>query len=230
MTLWVYGVVEPGSQLPDLPGVADATLRRVDAGEVSAVVCDAPEDVPAELADLLAHERVVEALLAAGPVLPARYGSRLPDEAAVVRVLTDGRHWPSALEQVRGRVELAVRAAWRGAVPATERTQEPAAGTGTATGPGRAFLERLAARSDAQVRLRERVHAPLAEVAADAVWRDGRGADESDEPARGSYLVDRGKVARMQELCSSLAEEPGLSVTCTGPWPPYSFSSPGGAP
>jgi hypothetical protein len=220
MSVWVYGVVDPGTRLPDVPGLDGAPLRLVRAGDVGAVVCDAPAEVPQELADLLAHERVVEALTEAGPVLPARYGSRLPDDAAVVRSLEDGTRWLSALDAVRGRVELAVRAAWRG-----EQTPSTPAPAPEETRPGHAFLARLAARSDVQGRLRDRVHAPLAELAAAAVWREARGRDE---PGRGSYLVDRAEVGHVQELCSALAEEPELTVTCTGPWPPYSFSTPGG--
>jgi hypothetical protein len=224
MSVWVYGVVEPGTRLPDVPGPAGAPLRLVRAGQVDAVVCDAPAEVPQELADLLAHERVVEALTEAGPVLPARYGSRLPDDAAVARSLEDGDRWLSALAAVRGRVELAVRAVERAGQAPPQAGAAPAPAT-AGTRPGHVYLARLAARSDVQTRLRDRVHAPLAEVAAAAVWRDPRGVDE---PGRGSYLVDRGKVAQMQQLCSALAEEPGLTVTCTGPWPPYSFSTPGG--
>jgi hypothetical protein len=224
VSVWVYGVVEPGMRLPDVPGLDGAPLRLVVAGDVGAVVCDAPAEVPQELADLLAHERVVEALAEAGPVLPARYGSRLPDEDAVVRSLQEGRRWLPALDAVRGRVELAVRAAWQGEQAPAAAEPEPESEPED-TRPGHAFLARLAARSDGQARLRDRVHEPLASVAAAAVWRDPR---RDDEPGRGAYLVDRGKVARVQELCSALAEEPGLSVTCTGPWPPYSFSTPGG--
>jgi hypothetical protein len=50
---------------------------------------------------------------------------------------------------------------------------------------------------------------------------------EGSEPLRAAYLVDRaavdGFVAAVRELQH---EHRGLSILCTGPWPPYSFAEP----
>jgi hypothetical protein len=42
----------------------------------------------------------------------------------------------------------------------------------------------------------------------------------------GSYLVDRGDVERFGKEAERLARAlDGVRLACTGPWPPYSFTS-----
>src|SRR5204863_2932 len=57
------------------------------------------------------HERVVAAVMARGAVLPLRFGTAMTDERSLVALLSE-RHddFVAALERVRGRVELGVRA------------------------------------------------------------------------------------------------------------------------
>ena len=65
------------------------------------------------------------------------------------------------------------------------------------------------------------VHARLAGLAREHARLDG------PEPLRAAYLVDRaavdGFVAAVRELQH---EHSALSILCTGPWPPYSFTEP----
>ena len=65
------------------------------------------------------------------------------------------------------------------------------------------------------------IHARLAAHAREYARHDG------PEALRSAYLVDRaaidGFVAAVRELQH---EHPGLSILCTGPWPPYSFTEP----
>src|SRR4051812_11726169 len=59
---------------------------------------------------LWAHEAIVDELLEAGPVLPFRFGTTLPDRVAVERLLMrEGEQFGRNLVELRGRVELAVR-------------------------------------------------------------------------------------------------------------------------
>ncbi len=65
----------------------------------------------------------------------------------------------------------------------------------------------------------EAVHERLSAAAREHARLDG------PEPLRAAYLVDTaavdGFVATVRELQH---EHPGLSILCTGPWPPYSFA------
>jgi hypothetical protein len=65
------------------------------------------------------------------------------------------------------------------------------------------------------------IHARLSGLAREHARLDG------SEPLRAAYLVDRatvdGFVAAVRELQH---EHRGLSILCTGPWPPYSFAEP----
>jgi hypothetical protein len=78
-----------------------------------------------------------------------------------------------------------------------------------------AALERVSGAVELSVHGPPEIQEQLREVARDTVERPGRVA----------YLVDRDVVEAFRERARD------LQATCTGPWPPYSFSSaPAGAP
>ena len=211
--MWVYGVTEePAQRIPAERGLEDARLEGVEAGGLLAVV-SWHEDPPREPSHeaLWAHERVVESLMAEGPVLPMRFGTALPDADAVRSAVAARREeLAAALDLVRGRVELGVR------VQATGDEEDRARPV-----TGREYLlARIAADDRATA-----VHRPLD---AHAVASRRRATSEAGEVLRAAYLVDaetvpafRAEVERMQ------AEHGGLAVLCTGPWPPYSFVTAG---
>jgi len=67
-----------------------------------------------------------------------------------------------------------------------------------------------------------RVHATLAVLARDAVRLGG------DEQLNGAYLVERVAVDDFVAAVGRLQREHrALSILCTGPWPPYSFTEAG---
>jgi hypothetical protein len=96
-----------GHPAPPLPPVVP--LEAVAADGLEAVCAPAAEgDVSPEA--LWRHEGIVEALMEDRDVLPVRYGTRVEDEAAVLRVLEERRSdLLGALDRVRGAVELSVR-------------------------------------------------------------------------------------------------------------------------
>jgi hypothetical protein len=161
----------------------------------------------------VAHERVVEAVMARGPVLPMRFGTQLQSEEGLAAVLAERRdELLRALDCVRGRVELGLRVF-------PERRERPGDGKQS----GRAYL---LARLDEHRRAEQAVgdlHAPLADLAADSRLRD-RPAPPAILVA--SYLVDEegitGFRARVDELAAGHGD---LQLVVTGPWPPYSFAT-----
>jgi Gas vesicle synthesis protein GvpL/GvpF len=143
-------------------------------------------------------------------ILPVRFGSRVEDEAAVRRVL-DERHeaLTGALERVHGAVELSVRV-----VGEDELEHDP----GPAPG-GAAYIRAKASRGATA----DSIHGELSALARAAVIH---GSDARDELLRAAYLVDRAGVEAFTARVASVQQErPQLRLLCTGPWPPYSFTS-----
>jgi gas vesicle protein GvpL/GvpF len=203
MTTYVFGFVEPGAALPPL-------LRRVPGPGVDAVVGEPAAGDAREA--LLRHGEVLQRLLASTAVVPARFGSAVTDDAALERLMTErAAGLRAALGRVRGRVELAVRAAWASSPPPRA---EPAPTS------GREWLLRKAADAEAARRLRSRVDSPLTELAADGRWAS---PSAPGGPATAAYLVDSVDVEAFTARARQLAADPELVLTCTGPWPPYSF-------
>ena len=156
---------------------------------------------------LLAYERKLEALMGEHTLLPMRFGSVLAGEHELEALLTTRRdEFRVALARVRGRVEFGVRAR----LPADASEPES----------GRAYLTaKLATRRRAAD-----LHADLAPLAADSTYRV---TSEPQAEFAGSYLVDRDRVDGFRHAFEAMcAERPQLALTCTGPWPPFSFTRP----
>lgn len=202
--VYLYGITD--GHRPRLPdGVG---LLRVDG--IGGVYGPAPEEEARPTEDALwAHERVVEALMDDGAVLPARFGTVVADlERLEEELLRRKAEFARALERVRGRVELGVRAAWIG--------QRPAGGRAAS---GRDYLEHKLELQQATASL----HEPLARLAVESTVRVLPGPDLTLVAA---YLVDREAVAPFREEAERLARTlEGVRLACTGPWPPYNFTA-----
>ena len=137
MTVYLYAVTEEISPVPtDLgQGLQGQTVRAVASSGLMAVVSDHRDGAvrPSE-ADLWAHERVVEGLMADRAVLPMRFGSLLADDAAARALLSDrAAELRAALRHVAGAIELGVRVAWSVDPAQPEPEPEPKA-AGDASG------------------------------------------------------------------------------------------------
>lgn len=240
---YVYGVAE---QQPGLEAIA----RVVTCGSLAALVSEVPLDDYGEAAlrerlndrtwleeKARAHEEVLQAASAVAPVAPLRFGAIYDDLADVERLL-DSRaaSFEAALDRVRGRIELGVKAwAEPSRVAAAIGGGEPGGGTDS----GRAYLQRrqreqrLAAEVAACcTELGEIAHRRLLEVAVDGVAnrpqpRELTGRDET-MILNGAYLVPAGDDAlpAAVERLAAEHEELGVVYEVTGPWPPHNFVEP----
>jgi hypothetical protein len=198
---------------PPLPGLG--AVRAVASGDLSAVC--GPVVTGEVTADALwQHERIVEALMAGRDVLPVRYGTCVPDDAAAAQAVADNHDaFATSLESVRGAVELAVRV-----FPAGNARGAPAPPPESMTGTEylRALARAAAEESDATAI----VHEPLAGIArAETIARVPR----PGELLRAAYLVDHDAAKAFSARVAEIQEDnPQLRITCTGPWPPYSFA------
>src|SRR3954453_17662994 len=165
-----------------------------------------------QLQAALVHGGVVESLREqADAVLPVRLGEDFVDEAALTDAVAPRvQELRKRLEAVRGCVEVGVRVV--GEVSSSH--EEPADGAAYM----RMRLEPLRLRNA----LEESLHAPLERRA-----RAARVAPFGSAPLmlEASYLVSAAAVDDFAgEAVDLAAAWPRLSVTCTGPWAPYSFT------
>lgn len=241
--LYVYGIVD--SLIPPglLVGAArGAELELTGAGRIAAVhsAIDPDEladldldlDEGSRLADLVRrHDEVVMALALAGPVLPMRLGTVLPDRSALAQLLADEHAGlADALDRIRGRGEwqLRVRRLAEGETPATA-AQDAEVGTGVGAGTAYLLGRREARRRTTEQR--ESVRAVM-----DALDESlSRFADAATGPG---YAAPGPLVSRAYLVSELLQEsfvtagsdgitalwELGCDVQLRGPLPAYSFA------
>jgi gas vesicle protein GvpL/GvpF len=239
-TAWyVYGVVDASAS------IAPGRLRLVEEGPLAAVVSAVPlsefgEEALAERlndrawleAHAREHEEVLQRVGGDSTVVPFRFGVIYRDLADVAAMLRERQsELTSALEHVRGRVEVGVKA-WAD----REQTGASLGGAHPNGTTGRAYLER---RLSEQERLR-RAGALLAEIARAAHERLLRHAEDGvanrpqpreltgrDEVMilNGAYLVAGDGAPLAAEVAALQGEHGvhGVSFELTGPWPPHNF-------
>jgi Gas vesicle synthesis protein GvpL/GvpF len=211
----LYALVEGLADLPAARGVAGERLERRTIEGLTAIVGEAAADDPGtDEQAVLRHARVVDELFArSAALLPARYGRGFADEAALAAAVRDNAsELHAALARVRGCVELGVRAL-AAAAP------EPARRAAT----GREYMQSRLGELGESERLALELHGTLAR---------GARASERNVELRSrfllsaSYLVPSEDVETFRREVQSLqTARPDLSIVCTGPWPPYSFTN-----
>jgi Gas vesicle synthesis protein GvpL/GvpF len=225
--LYVYALTDaPQRPLPDCRGHRGARLRVLTHDGVGAVCTRHGHIEPRpDEAALWRHERVTEALMADRAVLPVRFGTTVADEQALAAMLAE-RHaeFRAALDRVRGRVEIGVRALWTPPGPGPEPGQAP--GEAAEQGPGRAYLRaRLDERTRAE-RLADALHGALAPRAAAARRRV---LVTPRMLLSAAYLIERDDVEDFLAAVDAVAaEHPEVDLLCTGPWPAHSFAAAAG--
>ncbi len=214
--LLLHGITYAEDADSDLgAGFEGRPLRSLRHDSLAAIVAEHPSAAPdPRIESLRAYGRIIERLAETRALLPARFASLLPDDASGVALLRDRQpELLAALGRVRGAVELGVRATWRNGVPAP--VPDPESGG-----------EYVA------VKLAQRRHARDVAGALDPLARIARGSRQAVSTSAElsvvcAYLVDRDRVAefvaRVTQLDGGIDE---VELTCTGPWPAYSFTEP----
>jgi hypothetical protein len=208
--IYLYAITEPHGKLPDCPGLDDQPLHHESAADVGALYSEhANEVVEPDANAAWRHDRVLEAAMRLGPVLPARFGTTFPDRSALIAALEPRQAaFRRALENVRGCVELAIRVTLPTAETPTCRTGQ----------------EYVQARLMRQRERRAVVEQTLVPLSAHAVRAWAPSLDSGSTMLRASYLVRADEVPRFAEEVQQLADRHSeLSLSCTGPWAPYSF-------
>ena len=235
MNTYVYGIVSANhpKKLEGV-GVGGDGLRVVEAGEVAAVVSDAPASLHAKRRELFAHEQVLETLCAQGVTLPMRFGLLADDDAALAREMSAQRSgYLTLLSQLEGKAEMNVKArhyedaSLRSvlAQDAELRRMNHELHSRGGSNSERARFGELVAAAVQQQELHD------ADAIAEAL--DPHAFQRADGPAvngcfvNSSFLVDSAAtdafLAAAEELRESARDAVDLRVR--GPLPPYSFTT-----
>jgi hypothetical protein len=218
--LYLYAVLEappPSLRLP--PGIGGGPPHFVEAAGLAFAAGEiSTRSLAAEPSEVWRHQQVIEALIDGAAALPLRFGTLVEDGATCRRLLTRHRDALHAqLDRVRHCVEFAIRVS---GLPEEEGT-----GGGDRGGPGVSYMRALARREAGWPPSTAAFpHDRLGAHAADRLlWP--RAVSQSD--LRASFLVAKSKVpAFLKDMSELQRARPDLGFSCTGPWPPYSFSDP----
>lgn len=225
--VYVYSIIdEPAIPTPAILGLDGAALHTLEYRDIGAVLSLSPiSKVSQTEANLWQHEAVVEALMTDHTVLPMRFGTILPDEAAVLAKLTTRYdEFIAGLNCVRGHVELALRVLWDEEVPQTPNRRPTPVNAG-----GRDYMlaqleeqRESEKRSEGAKALAEDIHSSLARLSAESIRRT---LVTSRLLLTAAYLVKREGVEAFRQEAEMLnLANPGVRLLCTGPWPPYNFA------
>jgi hypothetical protein len=185
---------------------------------------------------LVAHQRVVETVMRDFPVLPVKFGTVLPDETWVGRLLAQGEGlFRSAFEKITSRVQMEVVVLWDlqevfqqiGQEPPIAQLKEQIAGraaedtTTKRLAVGQMVYCSLERRRAA---LRDQLLSPLRALALDLVVNPPM---DDSMVANAALLLDETGQAALDGQLEQLDQEfdGKLLLRCVGPLPPYSFAT-----
>jgi len=243
---YVYAIIPTGDQVifDEVAGVDDEhdEVYTVPHRDLAAVVSASP------LADyrglkrdeavryLVAHQRVVEAVMQAFPILPAKFGTVLPNEDSVRRLLAQGETlFRSTLEEFADRIQMEVVVLWDLQQVFQEIGQEPHIAQLKAQAAGRpseeTVIERVAIGQMVQASLEQR----RASVRDYLIYSLGKPSlDVVVNPHMDdsmvinvALLVDQAEQEALDHQLKLLDEEfeGQFTFRCIGPLPPYSFAT-----
>jgi gas vesicle protein GvpL/GvpF len=219
-SLYVYAVLRPGLGDPRPAG----PIQLVECGGMHVAVraVDAPPVVDA--AGLQAHDVTVRALHEqAVSLLPMRFGTMVPDEAALRAWIDTVRPiLERGLDLVRDREQMVIRIYGDAALLSASRPPDEAPGAGTGRGT-RYLMQRKPpslpeALSCAMEGLRRRL---LGLVVSERVERH----ETPPLIATLRHLVPReGSAAYRAAVEHESPAIEGFTLSVSGPWPPYAFT------
>jgi len=243
VSTYVYGIA--ASSHPALPegakGVGDPpmTVRVLRQGPLAVLVSNAPEGLRPKRRDLLAHQNVLVEAGAEGCVLPMRFGSLAPDDAAVTEVLAQrAEHFRERLEALENKVEYNLKAnhleeaVLHRVLADTPELRSLAEANRRAGGGSYEQKLRFGEMVATAVRAREAEDAAAVRAALEPLATDVCvGPESTGWLANVSFLVDRDNSAAFVEAVDAFRKTHAhLEVRLGGPLPPYSFVEPGPGP
>lgn len=230
---YVYGITwADAARATAEVGVAGATVRALEHGELAALMSDLPSpDVQARRRDLLRHAEVLREAFERQTVVPLGFGTVFDSDGDVVAELLEPRYEElvGLLQRLDGLVELTVRAFYHESSVLAEivRDHPEVAALRRGAGPsdqvrlGEAVAQALAARRESDA---GELVASLSAIARDVVVEE-RVAEF--EVLRAAFLIERDAVNEFDSRLDDIASrrQDVLRVKLTGPLPPHHFVS-----
>ncbi len=236
MTTYVYAITSADHplRLGGLKGVGDPAgeLRAIANRDLCAVVSDAPAGLRAKRRHLVAHQGVLERLLADGTVLPMRFGLVAQDDEQVLSTLDDQREvYLERLKELDGCVEFNLKASrdeddlLREIVAESQNVRQ--LNEFTRQNPG-ARNEKVALGEllSSEVHSRNRVEAQRIVSQLEPLAVRHQAADQPGQHfLNASFLVKRDDAERFSRAVWEEADRRGTaySFSLYGPLPLYSF-------
>jgi len=238
--VYVYGVLAAqaaGAWATSLgAGIGAQTIALLLAGDLAALISAGPSaPIPRSRRNMLDHTSVLERAMTHATILPLRFGTIAPNEAALRGCIAGNRAaFRDALRGIEGRVELGLKASWRkesifsdiverdpGLRAMRDRLQMRPAGETyyERIELGRRVEAALAGRRDAEQ------SAILAELVPLAERHESLRAHDEDMILNHAFLVPRAAEAGFDAAVARLAERSGdrLEFRYVGPVPPFNF-------
>jgi len=124
MSLLLYGIVTENA----LPADFDVSLLLIHADGLTAVTACC-EQADQDVESVLAFGNVVERIHQRTTIIPIRYGSLLPDEAAVVELMAEkASHYRRLLADLEGCEEMGIRLPMAAPEPEPFAAKKPSSG------------------------------------------------------------------------------------------------------
>jgi hypothetical protein len=222
--IYVYAITEASSAGTSVRGIDARPVSFITCGELVAACSEHERKPEASEEALVEHESVVEALMRSGTVIPMRFG-QVEEEISQLRDRVDrcSTTITAALERLRGRVEIGVRAFALQSPPRSEpAATTPTGASGHTYMTSRLRQERIARKlqEDGQ-EIAEELHGKLDGLAETSTLK----ARQGRMVMAGAYLVPKAMVDDFIALVQQLTRDylGKLELVSTGPWPPYSF-------
>ncbi|MBV9209025.1 MAG: GvpL/GvpF family gas vesicle protein [Acidobacteria bacterium] len=217
--------------LEAVAGVGGVAPRVIEFEGIAVVLSEWAEvSVPVTRENVLAHERVVGRILKETTPLPFRFGTLADEERIRSYVVSQKASLLSALERVRGAVEMSVKIIWDVSEERLGEVADEGQALEVGAGAGTRFLLEKRRELAGEERLRRRAEnlsARLAETLREVVKDSFVQVNPAESLViNASHLVERKAVnAYRARIEGARREQPELRFLTSGPWPPYSFSN-----
>ncbi|MFF5563032.1 GvpL/GvpF family gas vesicle protein [Streptomyces sp. NPDC012623] len=236
MPTYIYAITAADHplRLEGLNGVGDppSALRTVRTGALGAVVSDTPPGLRAKRRDLVAHQSVLDRLMADGAVLPMRFGLVGPDDDQVLTVLEAERDgYTARLAELDGCLEYNLKVAraeeslLREVLAESEEVRR--LNEYTRQNPGAQDEKmRLGERLSQEIETRQSALAgDMLDVLTPLAERSSAADPSKAHFLNVSFLVKRDGAAAFSQAVYEESERRGddYEFTLSGPLPPYSF-------
>lgn len=237
---YLYGIIGAPAPatfaVPAIGGRGDE-VHTVALGRLAAVVSNSPRiEYDNSRRNMLAHTRVLEEVMAHHTLLPVCFGTVAADpEVIAEKILRERRdELAGLLEQMRGRMELGLKASWREKVVFEEVLAENSAirklrDSLIGRSPDKSHFDRIALgeqigkalerkRHEDEQRILDRVRPFVHKTRLNKIIGDSM-------VINGAFLVDSAHEAELDASIRAMDEEWGsrLDFKYVGPVPPYNF-------